>query len=73
VTRTLSAAAPMFILNLQMHMVRLEAALPERPIIKESPQAFVDFEHPMTVGSIERVDEDPQEGTCDRTSFALSD
>jgi hypothetical protein len=48
VTRTLSVAAPMFIRNLQMHRARLEAALPDRPIIPEGPQAFVEFEHPTT-------------------------
>ena len=47
-TRTLSVAAPMFILNLQMHRARLEAALPDRPIIQEGPQAFVEFERPTT-------------------------
>jgi hypothetical protein len=48
VTRTLSVAAPMFILNLQMHRARLEAALPDRHIIQEGPHAFVEFEHPTT-------------------------
>ena len=47
-TRTLSVAAPMFILNLQMHRARLEAALPDRHIIQEGPHAFVEFEHPTT-------------------------
>jgi hypothetical protein len=50
VTRTLSVAAPMFIRNLQRHRARLEAALPERPIIPEGPQAFMEFEHPTTPG-----------------------
>jgi hypothetical protein len=40
----------MFILHLQMHRERLEAALPERPIIQEGPQAFMEFEHPTTQG-----------------------
>ena len=57
-TRTLSVAVPMFILNLQMHRARLEAALPDRPIIQEGLQAFVEFEHPTTRWE-ERVDYRP--------------
>jgi hypothetical protein len=38
----------MFILNLQRHRARLEAALPERLIIQEGPQAFVEFDLPTT-------------------------
>ena len=40
----------MFIRNLQRHRARLEAALPERPIIPEGPQALMEFEHPTTPG-----------------------
>jgi hypothetical protein len=40
----------MFILNLQMHRAKLETTLPERPIIPEGPQAFMEFEHPTTHG-----------------------
>ena len=47
-TCTLSVAAQKFILNLQMHRARLEAVLPDRHIIQEGPQAFVEFEHPTT-------------------------
>jgi hypothetical protein len=50
----------MFILNLHRHRARLEAALPERLIIQEGPQAFVEFELPTdAVGSIERVNYRP--------------
>jgi hypothetical protein len=38
----------MFILNLQMHRARLEAALPDRHSIQEGAQAFMEFEHPTT-------------------------
>jgi hypothetical protein len=60
VTRTLSVAAPMFILNLQMHRARLEAALPDRHIIQEGPACVrgIRASHDA-VGSIERVDYRP--------------
>jgi hypothetical protein len=38
----------MFILNLQMHRARLEAALPDKHIIHERLRALVEFEHPTT-------------------------
>ena len=38
----------MMLFNPRMHRARLEAAVQDRRITQEGPQAFIDFEHPTT-------------------------
>ena len=38
----------LYLINQQMHRVRLEAVFPNRAIMQEGVQAWVDFQHPTT-------------------------
>ena len=38
----------LYLVNPQMHRARLEAVFPNRAIMQEGVQAWVDFQHPAT-------------------------